>query len=109
MDYARVKVENENLKVKVQILEQNHSTARADLDRQITDFKNLLKRTEDDRKSNGEKFAELFTSRNETKETLVELSATVKSLVANITQQYQNLEKKFDELKQELKEKTKGQ
>lgn len=64
-----------------------------------TRVENISQRDEEERKANAEKFSELYNSRNNTNETLAELSTTLKMFISNIDMQFKQLEKKIDELK----------
>lgn len=66
-----------------------------------TDFENNKMRDEEERQKNERKFQELYNSRNNTNDTLVELSTTLKMFATNIEQQFGLLDKKIEELKNE--------
>lgn len=55
----------------------------------------------EERTANARKFTELYASRNQTNETLKELTTTLKFLTQNIDVQFRNLEIKVDALKGE--------
>jgi len=60
-------------------------------------------RDKEEREANLRKFTELYNSRNATNEALTELATTIKMLSANINQQFDQLDKKIDELKEHRK------
>lgn len=102
-DYSKLKTENEQLKKETQDHKNRLSVIENDYRELKTDFENNKKRDEDDRADNAQKFAELYTSRNKTNDTLVELTTTLKMISTNIDQRLNSLEKKIDELKVECK------
>lgn len=53
-----------------------------------------------------EKFKELYTSRNETEKSLVELTATVKALVQNMEKQFESNKEQFTAINSKLDEIT---
>lgn len=58
-----------------------------------------IKRDEEDRRMNSAKFTELFDSRNQMKEVLTDINATMKMLVSNMDDRFKSIEKKIDEIK----------
>lgn len=66
-------------------------------------FEENEKRDNEERRVNSAKFTELFNSRNRTNETLVELSTTMKMMLENMTNQFNNLERKIDSLRGAVK------
>ena len=72
----------------------------ADYSRLKTQVESNNERDKEERDSNQRKFAELYASRNQTNETLMELATTIKMLSANINQQFTQLDRKIDELKE---------
>lgn len=82
MDYAKLKSK----------LEQNE-------DNDKRERSNIIKRLDENEVRYSKKFDELFDSRNKTNETLIELTTTLKLMTSNMNQQFSNLEKKIDEIK----------
>lgn len=58
-------------------------------------------RDKEERSKTELKFNELYTSRNKTNETLVELSTTMKMMFSNMDNQFAQLNKKIDEIKKD--------
>ena len=58
-------------------------------------------RDKEERAKTDAKFSELYTSRNKTNETLVELSTTIKMMISNMDTQFAQLNKKIDEIKKD--------
>jgi hypothetical protein len=83
MDYSRLKTRLENNEIK---------------DKE--EKEEILKMFEKESKINSAKFTELFNSRNKSNEILTELATTIKLMMKNIDIQFENLDKKIDELKQ---------
>lgn len=61
-------------------------------------------RDKEERESNNRKFTELYNSRNQTNEALIELTTTVKLMTTTLNQQFDRLDKKIDELKGQRKD-----
>lgn len=83
----------------LQKLQKDFETLNIDYSQTKTKFNQNEKRDEEERSNNEKRFNELYTSRNQTNEVLTELSTTVKMLMQNINTQFQQLDKKIDELK----------
>lgn len=61
------------------------------------------RRDEEERKENALKFNELYNSRNTTNEALVRLTTTVEMLVTTMSDKFETVYQKIDEIKQEIK------
>lgn len=99
MDYQKLKTINLQLERDLQKLQIDFDALNIDYSQTKTKFAQNEKRDEEERSNNEKRFNELYTSRNQTNEVLTELSTTVKMLMQNINTQFQQLDKKIDELK----------
>lgn len=99
MSYQKLKSSNEKLENNLQKLQIDFDALQINYSQTVTKVEQNEKRDEEERLSNSTKFRELFDSRNATNEALTELTTTVKMLCSSINQQFNQLDKKIDELK----------
>jgi len=86
MDYAKLKIK----------LEQNTEQDKKERE-------NIIKRIESNELNYSKKFDEIYKNQNVTSQTLIELTTTIKMMTQNMNQQFSNLEKKIDEIKESNK------
>lgn len=111
MDYQKLKSSKENMERLMDSQKTKTNALLNDFNLIHSDFMQLKmrideneKRDVEERKSNSNKFNELYNSRNKTNESLIKLTSTVENLVTLMSNKFDAINVKIDEIKKELKE-----
>ena len=103
MDYQKQKSKSETLEGTVTKQQIDLDAIQIEFEQLKTKFAQNEKRDEEERKENALKFNELYNSRNTTNETLARLTTTVEMLVSTMSEKFDTVYKKIDEIKKEIK------
>lgn len=111
MDYQKLKSAKEQMdnaiqgqKTKTNALVNDFNLIHSDFIQMKLKIDENAKRDIEEREKNARKFDELFNSRNLTNETLIKLTTTVESLVATMSDKFETINFKIDEIKSDLRE-----
>lgn len=112
MDYQKLKSSKETMektiegqKVKTNALVNDFTLIHSDFLQLKMRVDENEKRDAEERKSSSQKFNELYNSRNQTNESLIKLTSTVENLVTLMSNNFDSINKKIEEIKQDLKRK----
>lgn len=110
MDYQKLKSSKENMEKMLDSQKTKTNALLNDFTLIHSDFMQLKMRVDEnerrdaeERKSNSNKFNELYNSRNQTNESLIKLTSTVENLVTLMSNNFDAINKKFEEIKQDIK------
>lgn len=111
MDYQKLKSAKEQMdnaiqgqKTKTNALVNDFNLIHSDFIQMKLKIDENAKRDIEEREKNARKFDELFNSRNLTNETLIKLTTTVESLVATMSDKFETINFKIDEIKSDLRD-----
>lgn len=111
MDYQKLKSAKEQMENAIQGQKTKTNALVSDFNLIHSDFMQMklridenAKRDAEEREKSARKFDELYNSRNSTNETLIKLTTTVESLVATMSDKFETINFKIDEIKSDLRE-----